>query len=187
MSDPEESLANAKPGTRSAGPTPSSGKEVVLGTLVDVDADGIAWVDYPGNPDEAPLRALSTTPVGGESIGRQAALLFVEGDPRRPVLMGLVRTILDRRDSVAMGDADASNKAQSARAEESIEIGTDRVEDLFIDGRRVQIEADHEIVLKCGKSSITLTRSGKILIRGSYLLSRSSGVNRIKGGSVQIN
>ena len=41
--------------------------------------------------------------------------------------------------------------------------------------------------LRCGKASITLTRAGKVLIRGAYLLSRSSGVNRIKGGSVQIN
>ncbi|MEP7119602.1 MAG: hypothetical protein ABJE95_01785, partial [Byssovorax sp.] len=36
-------------------------------------------------------------------------------------------------------------------------------------------------------SSITLTRAGKILIRGAYVLTRSSGVNRIQGGSVQIN
>ncbi|XXT19888.1 hypothetical protein WME94_57670 [Sorangium sp. So ce429] len=30
-------------------------------------------------------------------------------------------------------------------------------------------------------------RAGKILIRGEYLLVRASGVNRIQGGSVQIN
>ena len=35
--------------------------------------------------------------------------------------------------------------------------------------------------------NIMLTRAGKVLIRGAYLLSRSSGANRIKGGSVQIN
>jgi hypothetical protein len=56
-----------------------------------------------------------------------------------------------------------------------------------VKGKRVVIAADQEIVLSCGKASITLTRAGKILIRGAYLLSRSSGVNRIKGGSVQIN
>jgi uncharacterized protein (DUF2345 family) len=56
-----------------------------------------------------------------------------------------------------------------------------------IDGQRLQFEAKDEIVLKCGKASITLTKAGKIIIRGTYLLSRSSGVNRIKGGSVQIN
>ena len=49
------------------------------------------------------------------------------------------------------------------------------------------LSADKEIVLKCGKASITLTRAGKILIRGAYLLSRSSGPNRIKGGSIQLN
>lgn len=56
-----------------------------------------------------------------------------------------------------------------------------------VDDERVVITAGQEIVLSCGKASITLTRAGKILIRGAYLLSRSSGVNRIKGGSVQIN
>ena len=49
------------------------------------------------------------------------------------------------------------------------------------------LRTEEEIVFECGKASITLTKSGKILIRGAYLLSRSSGVNRIKGGSVQIN
>ena len=49
------------------------------------------------------------------------------------------------------------------------------------------IEGKEEIELKCGESSIVLTKAGKILIRGKYLLSRSSGVNRIMGGSVQVN
>ena len=56
-----------------------------------------------------------------------------------------------------------------------------------VDNERLVLTADKEIVLRCGKASITLTRAGKILIRGAYLLSRSSGVNRIKGGSVQLN
>ena len=47
--------------------------------------------------------------------------------------------------------------------------------------------ADREITLRCGKASITLTGAGKLLLHGAYLLSRSLGVNRIKGGSVQIN
>ena len=48
------------------------------------------------------------------------------------------------------------------------------------DGKRVTVSADQEIVLKCGDASITLTAAGKVLIRGAYLLSRSSGANRIK-------
>jgi hypothetical protein len=59
--------------------------------------------------------------------------------------------------------------------------------DVEADGERLVFSAEKEIVLRCGKSSITLTRAGKILIRGEYVLTRSSGVNRIQGGSVQIN
>ncbi len=55
------------------------------------------------------------------------------------------------------------------------------------DGRKVVVSAQRELVLRCGSASITLTAAGKILIRGAYVLTRSSGVNRIQGGSVQIN
>jgi hypothetical protein len=55
------------------------------------------------------------------------------------------------------------------------------------DGERLVFTAEKEIELRCGKASISLTKAGKILIRGEYVLSRSAGVNRIKGGSVQIN
>jgi hypothetical protein len=52
---------------------------------------------------------------------------------------------------------------------------------------RLELVAEKEIVLRVGDASITLTRAGKIILRGTYVLSRSSGVNKIKGGSVQIN
>jgi uncharacterized protein (DUF2345 family) len=56
-----------------------------------------------------------------------------------------------------------------------------------VDGESVVIEAREQVVLRCGRASITLTKAGKILIQGEYVSSRSAGVNRIKGGSVQIN
>ena len=49
------------------------------------------------------------------------------------------------------------------------------------------ITAKDRLVLRCGKASITLTRAGKVLIEGAYVLSRSTGVNRVKGGTVQLN
>jgi len=55
------------------------------------------------------------------------------------------------------------------------------------DGERLVVTAKEQIVLRCGKASITLTKAGKVLIQGAYVSSRSSGVNRIKGGSVQLN
>jgi len=56
-----------------------------------------------------------------------------------------------------------------------------------VDGQRLLVTAQEQLVLRCGKASITLTRAGKVLIEGAYVSSRSSGVNRIKGGSIQLN
>lgn len=58
---------------------------------------------------------------------------------------------------------------------------TDVLEDELV------LQADKQVTLRCGKASLVLTRAGKLLLRGAYVSSHSSGVNRIKGGSVQIN
>jgi uncharacterized protein (DUF2345 family) len=55
------------------------------------------------------------------------------------------------------------------------------------DDERLVVTAKRQLVLRCGEASITLTRDGKVLVRGRYVSNRSTGVMRIKGGSVQIN
>jgi hypothetical protein len=59
--------------------------------------------------------------------------------------------------------------------------------DVDVDGERLVVTAKEQLVLRCGRASITLTRAGKVLIQGAYISSRSTGANRIKGGSVQLN
>jgi hypothetical protein len=49
------------------------------------------------------------------------------------------------------------------------------------------VSAEREIVLRCGDASITLTRAGKVIIKGRYVVSRSTGYNKIKGATVDIN
>jgi Domain of unknown function (DUF6484) len=56
-----------------------------------------------------------------------------------------------------------------------------------INNERLDLTANERITLQCGKASITLTREGKVLIKGEYVSSNSSGINCIKGGSVRIN
>ncbi len=135
--------------------------EVIIGILDGFDAEGRPLVDYPGNTAGAPLPALTTALYGTEAIGRQVALLFAEGDGTRPVIVGLVRP-----------------------PSEPVPGGAKLAE---LDGERLVLKAKQEIVLECGRASITLTRAGKVLIRGTYFSSRSSGVYRIKGASVDIN
>jgi uncharacterized protein (DUF2345 family) len=55
------------------------------------------------------------------------------------------------------------------------------------DGTRLVVSARNQLVLRCGKASITLTKAGKVLIQGAYVSSRSSGVNSMTGGSIHLN
>jgi hypothetical protein len=143
---------------------------VVIGEVMGLDSRGVPRVDFAVNPADKPLPARTTVPLIEEHIGWEVALQFERGDPQKPIVMGIMwspgQMPSERSDSHAAGD-------------ENIKV--------YADGERLTLTADREITLRCGESSITLTRAGKILIRGKYLSSRSSGVNRIKGGSVQIN
>jgi hypothetical protein len=56
-----------------------------------------------------------------------------------------------------------------------------------IDGSRLRIGARDEVVIQCGKASITLRRNGKVIIKGTQVESHSTGTNRIKGGQVRVN
>lgn len=51
----------------------------------------------------------------------------------------------------------------------------------------LRVESNRELVIECGKSKIAMHADGRIEIRGGHLISRSSGPNKIKGGSVHIN
>jgi hypothetical protein len=145
---------------------------IVIGRLVCLEGknSGQMAADWPGNTNGGPLPVISTVSLRPEDEGRDVALAFEAGDPGKPIVVGLIH-----RDEIEVG------AGSSEKAKEISGVSVER------DGERLILTAQNEIVLRCGKSSITLTRAGKILIRGAYLLSRSSGVNRIKGGSVQIN
>ncbi len=156
--------------------------EIIIGSLAGIDAQGQPLVDFPENPLTTPLVAISTLSITQQHVGRNVALLFAKGNPHSPVIMGLIHSPL--HDLIATYDT--TNHEQHTTVEPSASSPLS-VDDVTIDGKRVVIEGKEEIVLKCGDASITLTRAGKILIRGKYLLNRADGVNRIMGGSVQVN
>ncbi|HEX6244789.1 MAG TPA: hypothetical protein VFZ61_27910 [Polyangiales bacterium] len=76
---------------------------------------------------------------------------------------------------------------RAAKAPSSAPAQPEAPLEALVDGKRVVIDAADEIVLRCGKASITLRRNGRVVIRGTYVETRAEGVNRVKGGSVQIN
>jgi hypothetical protein len=136
---------------------------IVTGTLVGLKDGQDALVTYPGQPGTAAIAARTTVDLHGPHIGRDVALMFEDGDPHRPIVVGRLRG------------------AREGTGELPTPV------DVEADGERMIVTAKEQLVLRCGKASITLTRSGRVLISGAYVLSHSTGTNRIKGGSVQLN
>ncbi len=109
--------------------------------------------------------ARTTVALKRAMLGREVLVVFEDGAPDRPVIVGVIEPhALQENPPPALPGV-------SVRA----------------DGERHVIQAEREIVLQCGEASITLTRAGKVLIRGTYVLSRSTGYNKIKGAAIDIN
>jgi hypothetical protein len=130
----------------------------------------VAFAD-PGTPmvvcstaDGPALQARTTIDLAPDHIGSEVLLVFERGDSRRPIVIGRLRkpTAWPTKEAPPQVEVDA-------------------------DGKRLTLAVKEQLVLRCGQASITLTAAGKVLIQGAYVSSRSTGVNRIKGGSVQIN
>lgn len=160
--------------------------EIVIGVVTDIDPQGQPSVNYPDNPSAHALTAISTLGITAAHIGREVALLFANGDPQRPVIMGLIHNAQSALHDLILS-YDGKNDKDIGHGETKGAPSSSTTNDINIDGKKIIFEGKEEVVLRCGDASITLTKSGKILIRGKYLVNRSSGVNRILGGSVQIN
>jgi hypothetical protein len=136
---------------------------VLLGTLVGFVTETRTPLVLFDEPAAAPVPARSAVDLGDAHVGRRVLLLCEAGDRQQPIVIGWLR------------EPEVSGVAQVP------------VLEVDADGTRVVVNARERLVLRCGKASITLTNSGKVLIDGEFTSLRAAGVARIKGGSVQIN
>jgi hypothetical protein len=133
----------------------------VTGRLAGFSDAGWPLVDYEGNPAAGqPAEARNACPDlakrGAVAIGAELLLQFMQGDPARPVVVGVMQ---------------AAAPAWQAKVDDEV----------------LQLKATRRIELSCGAASIVLAADGKVVIKGAHLLSRSSGPNKIRGASVDIN
>ncbi len=136
----------------------------ITGKIVDLQGERLI-VQLPSGEK---IAARMVDDLGSKLQGRDALLVFEHGDLEKPIVIATLRP---------QRDAD-SGKAKTLQQQEAV---------VNIDGQTVCIRADQRIELRCGEGSIVIDRDGKITIRGTHLLSRSSGAIRIKGGFVNIN
>ena len=111
------------------------------------------------------VTARTTVPLRRAMIGATVLVLHEDGDWTRPIVVGVLQE-------------DGAHEPVAAPALSF---------DVQADGERLTFTAEREIVLRCGDASITLTRAGKVIIEGNYILSRSTGYNKIKGAAIDIN
>lgn len=160
-------------------PLSSSGERILeprVGWVAAQTGDGRVRVDFPGNV-AGPLVARVSLGLEPAVLVRAAAerhgaiLLFENGDPSLPMLVGLVAP-------------SSATPLIDAVLERSLE---DVPKEARVDGRRVVIEGRDEVVLRCGKATLTLRRNGEVVLRGTNIRTEAEGIQRIKGGKVQIN
>ena len=148
------------PAPRPAPATPPLG--LICGKLVALQSEACTpLVLYPAQPGSAALVARALVDLRPNDVGQEVMLMFEENDPARPVIMGLLR------------------EGPRPGHRPQLEVHTE--------GERLIVSADEQIAIRCGKASITLTKAGKVLIEGEYVISRARRTNRLEGGAVQIN
>ncbi len=128
----------------------------------DYEGKSCPLCSSPGSSGRQPFPRVRSF-LHGAHIGCSLVLMFDDGD--------LMRSIVMRRiggEGIALAERPGK-----------VEVDAD--------GERLVVPATEQLVLRCGKAGITLTKAGKIMIRGAYVASRSFGVNRVKRGSLQLN
>lgn len=156
-------FAPARPGPVASPAAALLGGVAVVGRLRGFDLDESPIVgDLACSPGRV-TPARTTVPLQASMRGREVVVLFEGGDTDRPVIIGVIEPRHPARPPVVL--------------QPSVDA----------DGERCVIEAEREIVLRCGEASITLTRAGKVLISGTYVVSRSKGPHKIKGGTIELN
>lgn len=148
----------------------------LMGWVCGYDPEQGLLVDFPQNQTQGPLPARWTMQLDSAAVERavaqkqEAVLVFAQGDPRRPIVTGLLQP-LPLAEHAAPQTVQLPEPPREAK----------------LDGKRLTFEAAEEIVLRCGQACLILRKNGVVQLKGAYVLSHSSGVNRIRGGSVQIN
>ncbi|HEU4618862.1 MAG TPA: hypothetical protein VFV10_12545 [Gammaproteobacteria bacterium] len=145
-------------------PSPIATERTSAAEVAGVDGEGRVFLRLRTGSADVEARILSHVPPECLVPGAQVLVLETADDPARPIVVGIIA------DRVTF-DAARQNVPRT----------------LEVNGRRIHLTGEEEIRLTCGRSTIVLTRDGRIVLRGSRISSRAAETNRIKGGTVQIN
>jgi hypothetical protein len=128
-----------------------------MGRLAGIDAEGRLLVTCDGVV--APPLACAIGVADSEAALRRAVT------ERRPVLF-------------VVPEPEGSPPVVIALVRAGIAADTPRV---------LEVRAGEQLVVRCGRASITLRKDGRVTVRGTRVVSASSGANKIKGATIALN
>jgi hypothetical protein len=171
--------------------TPAQPLAACLGRIVSLGTGGAVNVEFPGSGGAVAARmalpADARQLLAAVKSSQPVVLVFENGDLGLPIVTGFIQPPSTGTVSESPDSRLGLSSAGVAAAAPETELNAPRVIEADVDGKRVRIVAQDEIVLECGNASITLRRNGRVVIRGTYVETYSEGTNRIKGGQVRIN
>jgi hypothetical protein len=149
----------------------AASSDIRVGRIVDVK-DGRPFVEFDGARLGPILARVAVTGFGNAAdeihLGHPVLLVFENGDPCRPIIIGLVSDVLPGSPCEA-------------------KVANNPAETFELNGKRLSFEGQEEVVLRCGQASITLRADGQVIVKGTRLMSRASETNKVRGATVLIN
>ena len=103
-------------------------------------------------------------------VDSEVLLVFEDGDDTRPVIVGFLEP-----------------RARKGQTLTSALLRRDKNGNVRVNGKIVELRGEESMVLICGKSSITMFADGRVIVKGTRLVSRASESNKIKGGTIALN
>lgn len=129
-------------------------------TVIEIEDGGDVGVVTPGNP---PIRTkcdvllTANSPQLALTLGARVLVLLPAAGESRGCVLGLVATYTVPRPELERPPA------------------------------RVRLAAQLELVLECGKASLTMHEDGRVVIKGTDIVSHARRTQKIRGGTVHIN
>lgn len=137
---------------------------LMFGTLVGLENTGLALVRLKSSADGVVETARSIVELSSSTIGAELVLAHDPDHPDAPVILGVIRPA---------GAGAGAEKLRHLTVE--------------LEGETLSLSSDREVTIRCGQASLRLTQAGKIELRGTQILTRATGTNKIKGGSISLN
>src|SRR2546423_14981511 len=138
----------------------AAGSGLLIGRLLAlVDSGRTPLVVYPDQRIEGALRARSVVDLHSAHVGQDVVLGFERQDPARPIILGVVQ-----------------GQPRWPLTETPGQVTVEA------DGQRMVVIAERELVLRCGKASVSLRNDGRVEIRGESILTQATTANRLRGG-----